>query len=65
MCWLGRQGVFTAAFRNPNKDQRFQHNSRDVSELPFQVLSSAGVCLFLFSDCANAMTLEMSLAVNA
>src|ERR1700704_6406781 len=29
----GRQGVFTAVFRNPNKDRRFQHNWHDVSEL--------------------------------
>ena len=31
----GRQGVFTAAFRDPNRDGRFQHNSHDVSELAF------------------------------
>jgi excisionase family DNA binding protein len=29
----GTQGFFAAAFRNPNKDERFQHNSHDVSTL--------------------------------
>jgi hypothetical protein len=31
----GRQGVFALAFRNPNKDWSFQHNSHQASELAF------------------------------
>ena len=31
----GRQGVSGLAFRNPNKDRPFQHNSHEASELAF------------------------------
>ena len=31
----GRQGVFAPAFRNPNKNWPFHHNSYDASELAF------------------------------
>ena len=50
----GRQGVFTAVFRNPKKDERFQHNSHDVSELAFSdsfVGSRLFASVFGFCQC--------------
>jgi hypothetical protein len=62
--WAGRQGVFTAVSRNPNKDGHFQHNSHDVSELAFSGSFVGSACLLLSSPIASEMRLAMTLAAK-
>ena len=54
----GRQGVFTAIFRSPNKDERFQRMMS--ADWRLRILCSAVALSRPVSDFANAMTLEMT-----
>jgi hypothetical protein len=60
----GRQGVFTAVFRNPNKDNELRCKPFEPGDLGFSDFSFAFVRSRLFSDFSGAMTLEMSIAAN-
>jgi hypothetical protein len=62
--WLGGRESLPQFSETPTKTSVFSTTCMTSVNWRFQMLSSAGVCLLLFSDFASAMTLEMTLAPN-